>query len=326
MTMNLKGKVSWFGGPNDTGVAPDEGLAFIYDTSMAPHLFLPQQPPGTTGLARRLNPNTKYIALRFDYDDYPKDMLLGEMALVTATKTGKQIKLQPADWGPHVDTERVADISPSALEALGIDTDDEVEVIFPYTDRTRPKPMPRFDAICISSGHGLYVRGAAGIIDEVNEARQVTEDLAEVLRTRGVDVATFHDNVSKTQSENLNRITDWHNDQERDLDISVHFNAFEQVDEAMGCEVWWVTQEELARQLSHGISTAGLKDRGPKKSTTLHFLNQTHMPSVLLEICFVDSQTDCDTYQANYDQIILGLADVLTGKEARIAVSETATV
>jgi hypothetical protein len=50
------------------------------------------------------------------------------------------------------------------------------------------------------------------------------------------------------------------------------------------------------------------------------------MPSVLLEICFVDSQTDCDTYQANYDQIILGLADVLTGKEARIAVSETATV
>ena len=124
MTMNLKGKVSWFGGPNDTGVAPDEGLAFIYDTSMAPHLFLPQQPPGTTGLARRLNPNTKFIALRFDYDRYPKDMLLGEMALVTATKTGKQLKLQPADWGPHVDTGRVADISQSALDALGIQTDD----------------------------------------------------------------------------------------------------------------------------------------------------------------------------------------------------------
>jgi len=132
MTMNLKGKVSWFGGPNDTGVAPDEGLAFIYDTSMAPHLFLPQQPPGTTGLARRLNPNTKYIALRFDYDDYPKDMLLGEMALVTATKTGKQIKLQPADWGPHEEqTGRAADLSPALADSLGVGTDDDVTVIYP---------------------------------------------------------------------------------------------------------------------------------------------------------------------------------------------------
>ena len=29
-----------------------------------------------------------------------------------------------------------------------------------------------YDRICISSGHGLYVRGAAGIIDEVDEARR----------------------------------------------------------------------------------------------------------------------------------------------------------
>ena len=29
----------------------------------APHLFLPYQPAGTTGLARRLNPNVHYIAM-----------------------------------------------------------------------------------------------------------------------------------------------------------------------------------------------------------------------------------------------------------------------
>ena len=56
MTLNLKGKVSHFGGPHDEGVAPDEGLAFIYDVDTAPHLFLSYQPQGTTGLARRLNP------------------------------------------------------------------------------------------------------------------------------------------------------------------------------------------------------------------------------------------------------------------------------
>jgi hypothetical protein len=47
--MNLRGKVSWFGGPNDTGVAPDEGLAFI-TSPLVPHL-LSYQPSGTSGLA-----------------------------------------------------------------------------------------------------------------------------------------------------------------------------------------------------------------------------------------------------------------------------------
>src|SRR6478736_3583346 len=64
----LSGKVSWFGGPADTGVSPDEGLAFIYDVEDAPYLFLAEQPPDTTGLARRLNPETYYIACRWDYD------------------------------------------------------------------------------------------------------------------------------------------------------------------------------------------------------------------------------------------------------------------
>jgi len=39
----------------------------------------------------------------------------------------------PADWGPHENTGRVADISPGLMDDLGIQTDDEVEVIFPYS-------------------------------------------------------------------------------------------------------------------------------------------------------------------------------------------------
>jgi N-acetylmuramoyl-L-alanine amidase len=127
-----QGKVSWFGGPNDGGVAPDEGLAFIDEVEDAPHLFLPEQPPGTTGLARRLDPHSHYVACRWDYDKTPRDMLLEEAALVRAIKTGRALTASPADWGPHEDTGRVADISPGLMEALGVQTDDEVEVIFPY--------------------------------------------------------------------------------------------------------------------------------------------------------------------------------------------------
>jgi N-acetylmuramoyl-L-alanine amidase len=133
-THNLVGTVSRFGGPNDMGVSEDEGLAFIYEVEDAPHLFLPYQPEDTTGLARRLNPFIHYIACRWDYEDTSKDMLLREMALVRATKTGIALKAFPADWGPHVDTGRIADISPGLMMDLGIETDDEVEVIFPHRE------------------------------------------------------------------------------------------------------------------------------------------------------------------------------------------------
>jgi hypothetical protein len=171
-----------------------------------------------------------------------------------------------------------------------------------------------YKSIVISSGHGLLVRGAHGIIDEVDEARRVTERLAELLAERDVDVTTFHDDASTSQNENLWTITDFHNAQERDLDISVHFNAFEQRAQPVGTEVWYVTQQELAKHLSAAMATVGLIDRGAKYTNGLHFLNQTVMPSVLLEVCFVDSQADCDIYLECVDDICTALADELAGK------------
>lgn len=128
--MILNGKVSWFGGPNDEGVAPDEDLAFIYEVADAPHLFLPEQPPGTTGLARRLDPNMPYIACRWDYDETPREMLLTHVALVRSC-SGRIWLAFPADWGPHEDTGRIADISPGLMDQLGTETDEIVQVVFP---------------------------------------------------------------------------------------------------------------------------------------------------------------------------------------------------
>lgn len=133
VTATFSGTCSWFGGPDDDGVDPDEGLAFLYDVEDAPTLFLPEQPEGTTGLARRLDPSKFYLACRWDYHVTPKDMLADQskMAIVWAKKTGRTLLARPADWGPHEDTGRVADLSPGLLEALGISTDDEVDVLYP---------------------------------------------------------------------------------------------------------------------------------------------------------------------------------------------------
>ena len=129
------GTCSTFGGPDDTGVSPSEGLAFIYDFDEAPYLFLPNQPPGTSGLARRLDPGVFYIACRWDYDVTSKVMLRdsGQMALVVARDSGIARLAHPADWGPHEEqTGRAADLSPALAESLEVTTDDVVEVIYPW--------------------------------------------------------------------------------------------------------------------------------------------------------------------------------------------------
>src|SRR6516162_5940597 len=109
--------------------------------------------------------------------------------------------------------------------------------------------------VVISSGHGLYVRGASGLIDEVDEARKVVEATAKRFKDLGVGVTTYHDDVSTTQSENLERIVDFHNAQgPHDLDISVHFNAYVETEGPVGTEVLYISQNELADDLSATIA------------------------------------------------------------------------
>jgi N-acetylmuramoyl-L-alanine amidase len=173
-----------------------------------------------------------------------------------------------------------------------------------------------YGSVVISSGHGLHVRGASGILDEVDEARKVVECVAEKLRKRGVEVSVFHDDVSTTQNENLNRIVDFHNGRTRELDVSVHFNAYEQVSEPMGTEVLFVTQSELAGEMSAVIAEwSGLIDRGGKKRSDLFFLNNTEEPAILIETCFVDSEADADLYGEFFDGICEGIANVLGGED-----------
>lgn len=171
-----------------------------------------------------------------------------------------------------------------------------------------------YHSIVISSGHSAIVRGASGLIDEVDEARMVVDRVAEELRAREVAVAVFHDDTSKTQSENLETIVDFHNSQVRDLDVSVHFNAFESTSKPMGTEVLYVTRRDLAAGVSDAIaSTAGLIDRGPKERTDLYFLNNTDMPAILIEVCFVDSDADVALYGEHFDEICAAIADALGG-------------
>lgn len=119
------GKCSSFGGPTDLGVAENEGLALYNKHEENEALFLNYQPEGTTGLARRLDPNRFYVAMRWNYDLTSKAVL--RKAQVKITFNGKSIYAQCADWGPNISTDRLIDVSPGVMKELGCQTDDEVE-------------------------------------------------------------------------------------------------------------------------------------------------------------------------------------------------------
>ena len=129
----LHGRMSCFGGPDDMGVAPIEGLAIfdISDVRLRSDIFLPQQPEGTHGTARRLNPKAYYLACRWNYRQTPIPWLRTHKLWVTNPKNGRTALAQPVDWGPNPETGRIADLSPGLAEDLGLVTDDLCTVEIP---------------------------------------------------------------------------------------------------------------------------------------------------------------------------------------------------
>lgn len=150
--------MSTFGGPLDTGVSPSEGLALFErpDLTNPAHssLFLRTQPPGTTGLARRLNPDRFYIACRWNYSQTPREFLRICVAKVTNPQNNRSTMARPADWGPNIATGRVADLSPGLAAELGLETDDDciVDIAGANGARAAAAPSP-LDGVG-DDGHG----------------------------------------------------------------------------------------------------------------------------------------------------------------------------
>ena len=177
--------------------------------------------------------------------------------------------------------------------------------------------------IIISSGHGLHAPGARDIIDEVTEARRVTDRVAEFLRDAGVSANVFHDDVTRPPASTVNPIVAHHNGQTRDLDVSVHFNSVAGTrDAGIGVETCYrvgnAETHALASRVSRAIAAAsGLilrRGDGTWARSDLGFLNRTERPAILLEVCFVNSRTDVRLYRENFEAICRAIAETLAGR------------
>jgi hypothetical protein len=176
--------------------------------------------------------------------------------------------------------------------------------------------------IVMSSGHGLYIRGARGNpvppqLDEVDQARRLCNRVAELLTKGGITTVVYHDDVSTTQDANLAWIVSHHNntDSDHDYDLSFHFNAYD--GKAHGTEVFSIGHDELAGEISEAIANAGgFTNRGAKDGSSLYFCNNTREEAYLLETCFCDHTGDSKSFTSKFENIAMAIADLFISEAA----------
>jgi len=131
----INGRMSTFGGPLDTGVSPSEGLAYVEPNDLHDpwfsDLFLEHQPPGTTGLARRLDPSKYYIAMRVDNANSGGREKVRRHYYTVIANGARVDEVKLVDWGPNNRTGRVVDMSPGLAAKLKVLTDSFVDVKIP---------------------------------------------------------------------------------------------------------------------------------------------------------------------------------------------------
>jgi rare lipoprotein A (peptidoglycan hydrolase) len=68
--------------------------------------------------------------MRLDYSPNDQSFWRTARFVVTNPRTGVQVVVRPADWGPNTFTHRIIDLSPQAIADLGMSTDDTALVAF----------------------------------------------------------------------------------------------------------------------------------------------------------------------------------------------------
>lgn len=122
------GKCSIFGGPNDTGMTKDEGLA-LYEHHEADErldLFNLRSVDASLGTSQRLRADAYYFAYRF-VKETGRANLQETPWMLKNPRNGRKVVVSLCDWGPHERTGREFDISPAAASALGVKTDDIIQ-------------------------------------------------------------------------------------------------------------------------------------------------------------------------------------------------------
>lgn len=181
--------------------------------------------------------------------------------------------------------------------------------------------------IILSAGHYQQDPGAKALGTTEAREMKLTRDLIErELEARGQEFISVPDWLD------LRETLRWIREHSCPTDVSVeiHGNAFDGT--ARGAEAYYIAQnpqrQEDAELLLNGLIDAvreidpNFPDRGAKPDngsqfTRLAFCRDVALPSVLMELCFIDNPQDLNLLQNHREQFAKGLAEGLIRWSAR---------
>lgn len=165
--------------------------------------------------------------------------------------------------------------------------------------------------IVLDAGHGGANPGA------VYQGRQEKDDVlsltlavGRILENRGVDV--FYTRTTDIYESPAQKAQEG-NQVGADYFVSIHRNSSPYPNQYSGIESLVYNRYGEAARLAYNINqqleAVGFLNQGVNERTNLVVLNRTQMPSVLVEVGFINTDADNQLFDAQFDEIAQAIAD-----------------
>ena len=165
--------------------------------------------------------------------------------------------------------------------------------------------------VVVDAGHGGSDPGA------VSDGRREKDDnlalalaVGSILAENGVDVVyTRTDDTYETPFQKAQK----GNQEGADLFISIHRNSSPEKDQYSGVETLLYDEsgikKELAENINRELAKEGFQNLGIRERPGLVVLRRTRMPAALIEVGFINTQTDNELLDQNFDGVVRAIAD-----------------
>ena len=167
--------------------------------------------------------------------------------------------------------------------------------------------------IGVNDGHTIngFGTGAVGRIVEGVQTRIVGAEVRRLLKEAGHNAINCTVDYANSVIESLSKIMDQANRQDLDWFIAIHFNAGG--GEGVEAYTYEGRQYQDAIDVCKNITNLGFKNRGVKDGKGLYVIRKTTAKSILIEVCFVDTDDANHYLQLGYKSIAKAIVEALIG-------------
>lgn len=157
-------------------------------------------------------------------------------------------------------------------------------------------------------------RGAVGYIAEETIIDEVGTKVIAKLRALGHTVVELRPSSASSVNDSLVQRYTKANNNGVDMCVSIHANA----GGGVGTEVFTYNAKEVpqARAVLNNICALGFRNRGIKDGSGLAMVKRPSATAMLIEVCFIDTQSDVDLYyNVGSEKIANAIVEGLTGQK-----------